>query len=321
MTLLESQALYLESLRLRHLAPNTIRIYKECLGHFNRYCKSCELDDPRNATLQDLLNFGHWIRAHRKPNGQPFSIKYQNRNIRTAKALFKYLHETGAILTDITRHMPVLKTPKTLPRDILTKEEVILLLRQPTLSRATGFRDRTILEILYSCALRGGELLKLTAYDIDHEDRTLRILQAKGNKDRIVPVGNIAWQYLEEYTRTVHPILKARSHLQNLFLIHPKQLYYSFKLYCEQAGLPETVSPHSLRHTCATELLRAGASIRHVQELLGHASVKTTQIYTHVILDDLEKAHRRTAPSEKEERNDSSSFNSKTAKYRQDKVK
>jgi integrase/recombinase XerD len=191
---------------------------------------------------------------------------------------------------------------------------VTKLLQAARLSTPTGFRDRTLFEVLYSTGLRGGELCKLTLYEVNLQERMLRVIEGKGRKDRVVPVGKVAASYLAEYIRAVRPILLGDQQTPAVFVtargapFKTNNLRQQFILHRDRAGLPDIITVHSLRHTCATEMLKGGASIRHVQELLGHASISTTQIYTHVVQTDLKKAHARTAPSERRQAVDVPSF-------------
>ena len=325
MRLREAKVFYLESLHQRRMAVNSIHCQECGLKNFMAYCAGIGLGDVRNATLETLLGFKQWLSSRRKSNGKSLSISYQNKCMWATTSLFRYLFEQERILKDITRHVPMQRHGRSLPRDILSKEQVTRLLQQPNLSTAKGFRDRTALEVLYSCALRIGELCKLTAYDIDLKERTVRVVQGKGRKDRLVPIGKIACQYLEAYMKSVYPVLQKKQvgtkTALTLFLMDTCRLRVRFKKLCLAAKLPDTLSVHSLRHTCATELLRGGASIRHVQELLGHSCITTTQIYTHVAIDDLQKAHKKSAPSERRTKDRFIPFNSKTAAWRQDKPK
>jgi len=161
----------------------------------------------------------------------------------------------------------------------------------------------------------GGEICKLTIYDIDFRAKTVRVNQGKGRKDRLVPIGKSALKYAKEYAQEVRPMLLAQhagSHsafepsvVELLFFTRrrnpftTKELYKIVKKYREDAGLPDSVTVHSFRHACATEMLKGGAGVRHVQEMLGHNHMSTTQMYTHVAPHDLKKVHARTAPSQR----------------------
>ena len=305
--------IFCDECRHRHLSPRTVEANRGYLGRFAHWCGLNHVGDLREATLQHLLDFHRWLRQKKRPDGQPSTVRYQNRHIRLVKQLFKLLAGRTLILADVGRDFPPLHDPRTLPRGILTNDQAMTLLRQPHITTPLGFRDRTMLEVLYSTGIRGGELCRLSLYDVDLPARMLRIL-GKGNKERIVPVGKVAAGYLAEYLKSVRPVLAGEVGGSAAFLsatgraLYTNDLHRLIKFYREKAHLPDNITTHSLRHTCATEMLKGGASIRHVQELLGHADIQTTQIYTHVVPTDLQKAHARTAPSERRRQVDAARF-------------
>jgi hypothetical protein len=159
---------------------------------------------------------------------------------------------------------------------------------------------------------------QLSIYDIDLNDGTLTVRKGKGGRDRVVPLGKVATQYLREYLGNVRPKMMARmphpDAVERLLFsaqrhpLHPQMLYHLVRKSRSKAGLPHTTSTHSLRHTCATEMLRGGASIRHVQEMLGHSQITTTQVYTRVVPSDLQKVHAKTSPSERLKKIDAPTF-------------
>ena len=297
----------------RHLSERTVEASRGYLDRFAQWCGANHLADLREATRETLPAFYRSMKQHKRPDGQLCSIKYQNRHLRMVKQLFKLLADQNRIMTDVGRDFPPLTDPRSLPRGIMNKDQVMQLLRQPLITTPLGFRDRTMLEVLYSTALRGGELCRLSLYDVDLPARMLRVL-GKGNKERIVPVGKVAAGYLAEYVKNVRPVLAGEVGGSAVFLsatgraLYTNDLHRLIKFYREKAHLPDNITTHSLRHTCATEMLKGGASIRHVQELLGHADIQTTQIYTHVVPTDLQKAHARTAPSERRRTVDAARF-------------
>jgi len=297
-------ALYLDHQRQRHLSVHSVAYAGFLLQHLGEYCQIHDIADLRDATLETLLDYYRWIRQKKRPDGKTIATLYVNNHIRVARALFRLLADRQYVMSDISKDFPPLHDPKTLPRGILTPDQVMQLLRQPLTTTPLGFRDRAMLELLYSTAIRGGEICKITLYDFDPRDRMLRV-NGKGGKDRVVPVGKVAAGYLAEYIKTVRPILAEETQNDWLFLsasghrLSPNDLQRLVRSYREKAHLPVNITTHSMRHTCATEMLKGGASIRHVQELLGHADIQTTQVYTHVVPSDLKKAHARTAPSER----------------------
>ena len=335
MNTLEAANLYCDECRARHLAERSVKSIRGYLSRFSFWCGIVHLDDLREATTQTILDYYSWLKLRKRPDSKPISVKYINRHIREVKAMLKLLADRHYIMTDITKNLPPLHDPKTLPRNILTKDQVMQLLKQPHTTTPLGFRDRAIFEVLYSTGLRGGELCKLSLYDYDPKERMIRVLCGKGKKDRVVPVGKVAASYLDEYIRTVRPVLlqsspqseislrsettagqvgNHQSAISSVFLsatgqpLNTNNLHYLIRVYREMASLPESTTVHSLRHSCATEMLKGGASIRHVQELLGHADIQTTQIYTHVVPSDLKKAHARTSPSERRQTVDVPAF-------------
>ncbi|MFO7871106.1 MAG: tyrosine-type recombinase/integrase [Kiritimatiellia bacterium] len=309
----EAIALYLYDCRNRHLSDASIRSTAIYLGHFAKFCDHNHLDDLRNATAKTLQDFLKWTKMQKGPNKEPWGVKYQHRHVREVKQLFRLLYKRGLIMSDITATLEPLRDPLTLPRGIMDKDQVMKLLQQPLMTTPIGFRDRTMLEVLYSTGLRGGELCRLTLYNLDLQARMIRVL-GKGRKERVVPVGKVATGYLGEYLKAVRPILLGKHTTAVVFLtatglpLRTHDLGRIVKMYRDKAHLPDNITTHSLRHTCATEMLKGGASIRHVQELLGHADIATTQIYTHVVQTDLQKAHARTAPSEQRKNVDVPSF-------------
>lgn len=309
MTLNDAIELFIEDGRVRGLSPRTLATYRLYLGRFAQWVEGRGVDDVRDVTLEHVLGFRRSLDAlpgkHQGPKSRTTTAAYRNVNVRCVRLLFRLLFRRGLILSNLAARIPEYRDPKRLPRGIMDKDQVTKLLQSAYLRKPTGFRDRTILEVLYSTGIRGGESCKLTLYEVNLQERTLRVLEGKGGRDRVVPLGKIACSYLAEYIRAVRPILLGNGQTPALFLtargtpFKTTNLRQQFALHRGRAGLAETITVHSLRHTCATEMLKGGASIRHVQELLGHASIKTTQIYTHVVQTDLKKAHASTAPSER----------------------
>lgn len=298
---------YGEALTARHLALNTVRNHLRSLKDFAVFLRS---DDPREASIRNILEW------HAKLAKQDLAISTRNGKVRQIKAFYKWLHDNGHALTDPGKNLPVLRKPKSLPKGVLNSSQVNKLLRVPNTSGPIGIRDRAMLELLYSSGLRAGELCKLTIYDLDFESRVARILQGKGRKDRIVPVGRTALDWCKRYLKEVRPVLLPRNqgNATKLFLtlfggaMQTAYLYRIVKKAARIARLPKTTTTHSLRHACATEMLKGGASVRHVQEMLGHADITTTQIYTHLAKADLQKVHQKTAPSERRKDKEAPTF-------------
>jgi integrase/recombinase XerD len=201
--------------------------------------------------------------------------------------------------------------PKRLPRAVLSVSEMERVLAQPALETALGLRDRAILEVLYSTGIRRMELIGLDGTDLDVERGTLFVREGKGKKDRVVPIGERAIRWTERYLDDVRPHLieqSARRSVRNrstnaLFLsahgtkLKPGKLTDRLHEYLRKAGIEKPGSVHIFRHTMATLMHDAGADIRDLQEMLGHAQLSTTEIYTHVSIERLKAVHTRTHPA------------------------
>ncbi|MGB3514228.1 MAG: tyrosine-type recombinase/integrase [Microcoleaceae cyanobacterium] len=316
----EAAAVYQDWRRGQHLAESTVKADGTVLKHWIRFCRAYGLEDVREADKPMLLALAERVRHGKSARGA-WTKNYQSKILWTVRDLFRYLHETERVLSDITLGLPPLHKARHLPRNLMNRGQIARLLHQPNLSTAEGFRDRCIFELLYSSGLRGGELCRLTPYDLDLQGRVLRVVLGKGRKDRQVPVGKVAAQFLQEYLKQVRPTLLKRKKNPDgsLFLISTNTLRKRFQKHRDAAHLGDIYTVHSLRHSCATEMLRGGASVRHVQELLGHSSIDTTQDYTRVVIDDLQKSHSRTAPGNRRQEAAFVPFNRKTATWRQEK--
>lgn len=297
--------LYRQHLHARHLTPLTV---KHCIEHIHRFLDWLDWPDIRDVTLPQLIDYHEYLTRHKKANGQPATLSYRHAQVHAVKNFYAFLKKRRRIVLDPFEAFPKLRKPHRLPKGVITDSQVLRWMAQPDLSTPEGFRNRTIMEVFYSTGLRGAELVKLTAYEIDVKDRTVRVVLGKGKKDRIVPIGKVALAFVAEYLATVRPVLLARNRYRNadrLFLsdrgtvLHTGLVRKYLMRHRDAARLPRSVTVHSLRHACATEMLKGGANVRHVQEMLGHASLLTTQVYTRVVPADLQRIHKITAPSER----------------------
>ena len=222
------------------------------------------------------------------------------------KQFTSFLKEHDYIICDPARDIRFAKTPKSLPRGVLSASEARRIIHKTDAKCVIGYRDRVILEVLYSTGIRKEELNNLTLSDVDYADGFLRITSGKGGRDRIVPLGRIACRYLENYIKSVRPELLRFPYETRLFLssrgrpLSKNVAWELVKKYAKQAKIHKNVHPHTFRHTCATAMLRNKANIRAVQELLGHSSLNSTQVYTHLSITDLKEVHARCHPREKD---------------------
>ncbi len=297
---------YIQSLRVRNFSERTIEGHRWRLAKFFLYLRRQGVDRFEQISKPLILDYQTEQYHCLSQRGRPRSVGYQNGMLAVAKSFTAFLKQRDYIISDPGRDIPYAKTPKTLPRSILTRSEARRIINAPDTKTVLGYRDHTILEVLYTTGIRKEELNSLTLNDVDYHDGFLRIIQGKGKKDRVVPLGRIACRYLENYIKSVRPELIKDPYNNHLFLslngnrLSKNVVYELVKKYAKQAKIKKNVSPHTFRHTCATAMLKNKADIRAVQELLGHESLDSTQVYTRVTINDLKEVHRRCHPREKD---------------------
>jgi integrase/recombinase XerD len=230
-----------------------------------------------------------------------YSTSSVARKLSAVKHLARFLLAEKMIRNDFTELLSAPKLARHLP-DTLSPEEVDRLLEAPSRHSAQGLRDRAFLELMYSSGLRVSELCNLMLQDIDMEDAFIRVQAGKRGKDRLVPVGRKAVEAVASYVRNGRPELVRGRTGSVLFLskrgtvLSRKTVWYWIKEYARRAGIKKTVKPHLLRHSFATHLLSNGADLRAIQEMLGHADIGTTEIYTKVDRKRIMDAHARYHP-------------------------
>ena len=299
---------YLEWLRIRNYSEATLRHRESHLGDFLVWCNERGLSRPAEITRPMLLRFQRHLFYYRKANGEPLSVQSQHSALVAVRSYFKWVVRQGALLYNPASELELPKLEKRLPKHVLSPAEVDLVMAQPNLEDALGVRDRAILETFYSTGMRRKELLGLKVFDLDAGRGTVMIRQGKGKKDRMVPIGERAVAWVQKYIHEVRPRLVLEPDDGTLFLGiqgDPFTLDACSVLvagYVERAELGKRGSCHLLRHSCATAMLEGGADVRFIQELLGHVSLATTQIYTQVSIKKLKAIHSATHPSAKLER-------------------
>ncbi|MDO8207577.1 MAG: site-specific tyrosine recombinase XerD [Gallionella sp.] len=222
------------------------------------------------------------------------------RNLSSLKRLFRYLLRQGKITTDPTLQIDAPKLPRTLPKT-LTEQDVEQLLAAPDTQTPLGLRDRTMFEVLYATGLRVSELVSLRIGQVSMDEGVVRVM-GKGNKERLVPLGEEALDWLRRYMEEGRGVLLGGQVSDDSFVtargegMTRQMFWYLIKKHARQGGLNKPLSPHTLRHAFATHLLNHGADLRVVQMLLGHADISTTQIYTHVARERLKQLHAKHHP-------------------------
>jgi integrase/recombinase XerD len=238
----------------------------------------------------------------RQKDGTPYSIAEQTHRLANVKTLFRFLYRRGYVLSDPSGAVEYPRPEKRLPRTILTREEARKLVEAQDTETPEGLRNRAILEVFYGTGIRAGELANLETTDVDVEDRILRVVLGKGSKDRNVPLTRAAAEATERYLVDGRPRIRGAMRSRHLFLaIRGGRMYASLlnevvQAVARKAGIEKHATCHTLRHSVATHLLKGGADIRHIQALLGHACLSSTERYTHVEISDLSRVVRRAHP-------------------------
>ena len=295
---------FLEDLRARRYSVSSIDKARFELPRFFHHLREEGVRDVRAVSDTHLAAYARRLERHRTKRGEPLAAASRAGALVIVRRFFAFLLVRGEILTNPAL---TLKLPKArhLPRGILTEAQARRLMATPFPGTKVGKRDRAILELLYGSGLRIGEAVRSDLSDLDLRERVLLVRNGKGKKDRAVPVTGRAAAALELYLRESRPEL-AKSSDPALFLAtHGRRLGVAgLRLQVERHGRAIGVKliPHGLRHTCATHLLKGGASIRHVQELLGHKRLTTTALYTRVRVEDLRQVIARAHPRERTSR-------------------
>jgi integrase/recombinase XerC len=300
---------------LTHLATDrgasiyTERNYRQALEEFCAWCNEERKQPPTWEKLQ-RDDFRSYLRFLGRKNLSRAAVQLRFCALRT---FYKFLIRHGAVATLPIKNLALPKMPKRLPK-YLTRQQMLDLLNAPLkvletpkkksagrpVSAAACYRDVAILETIYSCGLRVSEVCGLVAADVDRNEQLIRV-RGKGKKERLVPIGEPALKAIENYWRLLpqrpasfSPVFLSEK--KNRTPISGVMLERRLKKYLAIAGLDPSLTPHKLRHSYATHLLDAGADLRSVQELLGHAHLVTTQVYTHVTTDRLKKAYEKAHP-------------------------
>ncbi len=278
----------------RGLSARTLEAYGRDVARLVRYLSDRGIVRPREVTRLELRDYVYSL----KDRGlAPTSIR---RALSSMRAYFAFLLDEQAIEADPTEQIESPRVWRTLP-GVLSVREIGLLLESPDPSKALYWRDRAVLELLYATGMRVSELVGLLLPSLDLEDRTC-LVYGKGSKERMVPFGRAAERVLVRYLRNVRPELERGRGAGVVFLsargrpLTRMAVWTIVRKARDRVGIERPVSPHTLRHSCATHLLEGGADLAAVQELLGHVDIATTEIYTHVDRQYVHEMHRTHHP-------------------------
>jgi integrase/recombinase XerD len=282
----------------RGLSRNTLDAYRTDLLQFGRFLDERQLSalDAQPGDVADFLE----ALARGIDGRAPASPATIHRKSACLRSFYRHLRRDGLLERDPTATLSTPRRSRKLPQ-VLTRGEVEKLLSQPSGTEPAALRDRALLELMYACGLRASEAIGLELLDVDIQEGVLRA-RGKGSKERVVPVGQAALKALRFYLERGRPALVKGSPEPHLFVnfrggqLTRQGLYKIVRRHALTAGLADRMSPHTLRHTFATHLLTGGCDLRSVQEMLGHADVSTTQLYTHLSSERLKDVYFRAHP-------------------------
>lgn len=299
---------YFEWLMERNFSPRTLQNATSGLGLFIEWAEMRGLMRPRDITRREMEVYQRHLFHHRKSNNSPLSFRTQLVRISQVSAFYRWMVKREEMAGNPVALLELPKKPKRLIKAVLTEEEAERILGQADLSTAIGLRDRAVLELIYSTGARRAEACGVLVPDLDLEQGTLRIRHGKGNKERYVPVGKRALFWVSVYLSKVRPKLAINEWNASLFLsadgtsLCADNFGQRVRVYVNDSAVGKTGGCHLFRHTMATLMLEGGADVRHIQEMLGHESLDSTQIYTRVSLRHLREVHERTHPASKLDR-------------------
>jgi len=294
---------YLEWLQVHNYAATTIECRRHYLGYFVAYLKVAGIERADQVSLELIVDYQHHLYAQRKRDGRPLAVATQVQRLIPVGQLFSWLRREHRLAVNPATDLLMPRPDRTLPDATLSADEMALLMAAPDVATPLGLRDRAILEVFYSCALRRSELISLWSNDVDFERGTVFVRCGKGAKDRYVPIGERALFWVRLYAEMARPQLVGGADPQHLFIsslatpLCPDWLCRKVRDYLTKAGVDKHGSCHLLRHSVATLLLEGGADIRYVAEMLGHARLETTQRYTRVSIERLRSVHAQCHPA------------------------
>ena len=298
--LLERYLIWMET---HHFAADTVQVRRLQLSRFILWCHERSVTQASDVTPEMIERFQRHLFYYRKRDGQPLSLSSQSHWLTSLRGWFTWIKDQRLIEHNPTVEMQLPREEKRLPRHALSESEVEAVLAQSDIATPVGLRNRAMLETLYSTGLRRTEVLALQLSDLDRERGVVLVRQGKGHKDRFVPIGERALAWIDKYLREARPRLADDPRQRLLFVtrtgrpMHPNHLSALVRRYLQQAGITKEGACHLFRHSAATLMLEDGADIRYIQALLGHESLATTQIYTHVSIGKLCEVHARTHPA------------------------
>lgn len=294
---------YLKTMLAVGCSVHTHRRHQSALRAFIVWCDGQAMRDLPDISKTTLTTYRQFLFEYRRPNGYPLTKGSLNSKLTPLKKFIQWCAKEQYIPDNFAHDLEIPRKPRGIPTRILMHESIERILRQPDTSTTEGVRDRAILEVLYSTAMRRTEVTTLKCQDIDPIRRTIKVSGVKNGLDRFVPISERALDWISRYLNTVRPVYARHPGNDTLFLskhglpFQPGTLGARVKNYILHAGIQTRGSCHLFRHSTATQMLENGADIRYIQALLGHIDLSTTEIYTRVSIHKLREVHLRTHPS------------------------
>lgn len=287
---------YLAYLKLeKNLAENTVSSYKNDLTSFLRFIAEREIDDPSQIESSLIISF--FTNLEKVGLTSSSAARYFS----SLKGFLNYLFANNYIKNNPIEKVSPPKLAKNLP-GVLSVAEIDKILSLPNTAQILGIRDKAILETFYACGLRISELILLKLSDLYLNEEIIRVF-GKGSKERIVPIGSSAINWINTYLVKSRPLLQKKMKSENYLFLNNRGSKLSrmgvwkiVRRYIKESGIEKAVHPHTFRHSFATHLIEGGADLRSVQEMLGHADISTTQIYTHIDREFIKQVHKQFHP-------------------------
>jgi integrase/recombinase XerD len=297
---------FLEHEKARNFSIRTVQVHDFHIARFIDFCEERGIVSVHDVTRPVVVRFQRFLFYYRAKTGRPLSASTQAMALGALRAMFRYFTKAGVIHANPAADLELPRRGVRLPRNVFTVDEVERILRGIDLNNAMALRDRAIIETLYSTGIRRTELCCLKVFDLDDERGILTVRAGKGNKDRVVPIGERALLWVRKYLDLERHLFALEPDPLWLFLtdegeaLSPDWLSEAVRRHIDNAGIKKAGSCHVFRHTMATLMLEGGADIRHIQAMLGHASLESTQIYTRVSIEHLKKVHTMAHPAKME---------------------
>jgi integrase/recombinase XerD len=299
---------YLEHRAIHNYSPATIATERWVLRQVSVWCCRRDIHRPLDVTRAVMEQWQRAVFEHRTVAGGSLSASSQRHRLSMVRGFFDWLEQHNVITGSPVAFLELPRRERCLPSHVFTPAEVEQVLLQPDVRTPFGLRDRAILETLYSTGMRRAELAALDTADVGFDEGMVEIRKGKGRKGRIVPIGDRALSWIEEYLLGARPLLLVDDATQAVFVTERSRRFSLGHLsrivstHVATAGIAKRGSCHAFRHSMATALVNNDADVRHVQEMLGHESLSSTQVYTHIAIRRLKEVHDRAHPGARVQR-------------------